>query len=208
MEAEAQLLEVLVDAQSQGFLGPGDPKNHLSHTLGFADAVLSCGPPPERFTDLGTGGGVPGLVLAALWPGTTAGLIESSARRCAALRTWIEQLGLEDRVEVLEGRADSWARNPNVRESFDLVTARSFARPGITAEIGSGLVRVGGLLVVSEPPSGSDERWPKDLVGELGFAPAVAVVAREAHYACLRKTQAAGDKVPRQAARLRKRPLF
>ena len=69
-------------------------------------------------------------------------------------------------------------------------------------------MRVGGLLVVSEPPSGSDERWPKDLVGELGFAPAVAVVAREAHYACLRKTQAAGDKVPRQAARLRKRPLF
>jgi 16S rRNA (guanine527-N7)-methyltransferase len=208
VEAGAQLLEVLVDAQSQGFLGPGDPKSHLSHALGFADAVQSCGPPPDRFTDLGTGGGVPGLVLAALWPEAEAGLIESSARRCAALRAWIEQLGLEDRVEVFEGRADSWARNPSVRESFDLVTARSFARPGITAEIGSGLARIGGLLVVSEPPSGSDERWPKDLVGELGFAPAVAVVARDAHYACLRKTQAAGDKVPRQAARLRKRPLF
>ena len=208
MEAEAQLLEILVDAQSQGFLGPGDPAGHLSHALGFADAVLTCGPPPGRFTDLGTGGGVPGLVLAALWPEAQAGLIESSARRCAALRGWIERLGLEDRVEVLEGRADSWARNPSRRESFDLATARSFARPGITAEIAAGLVRVGGLLVVSEPPSGSDDRWPKDLVGELGFAPAVAVVAREAHYACLRKTQVAGDKVPRQAARLRKRPLF
>jgi 16S rRNA (guanine527-N7)-methyltransferase len=208
VDAEAQLLEVLVDAQSQGFLGPGDPASHFSHALGFADAVLSCGPAPERFTDLGTGGGVPGLVLAALWPEAQAGLIESSARRCVALRAWVEQLGLEDRVEVLEGRADSWARNPSRRESFDLVTARSFARPGITAEISSGLVRIGGLLVVSEPPSGSDERWPKDLVEQLGFAPAVAVVARDAHYACLRKTQAAGDKVPRQAARLRKRPLW
>jgi 16S rRNA (guanine527-N7)-methyltransferase len=208
VEAEAQLLEVLVDAQSQGFLGPGDPANHLAHALGFADAVLSCGPAPDSFTDLGTGGGVPGLVLAVLWPEASAGLIESSARRCAALRIWVERLGLEGRVEVLEGRADSWARNPSRRESFDLVTARSFARPGITAEIGSGLVRIGGLLVVSEPPAGSGERWPKDLVGELGFAPAVAVVARDAHYACLRKTRAAGDKVPRQAAPLRKRPLF
>jgi 16S rRNA (guanine527-N7)-methyltransferase len=209
VEAEAQLLDILVDAQAQGFLGPGDPAGHLSHALGFADAVLACGPPPpERFTDLGTGGGVPGLVLAALWPETHAGLIESSARRCAALRGWIEQLGLEDRVEVLEGRADSWARNPSARETFDLVTARSFARPGITAEIAAGLVRIGGLLVVSEPPSGSEERWPPDLVAELGFAPAVAVLARDAHYACLRKTQAAGDKVPRQAARLRKRPLW
>ena len=61
---------------------------------------------------------------------------------------------------------------------------------------------------MSEPPSGSEDRWPKDLVGELGFAPAVPVLARDAHYACLRKTQAAGDKVPRQAARLRKRPLW
>ena len=208
MDSEAQLLEVLLDAQAQGFLGPGDPASHLSHALGFADAALTCGPPPERFADLGTGGGVPGLVLAALWPESNAGLIESSARRCTALRTWIEQLGLGDRVEVLEGRADSWARNPSRRETFDLVTARSFARPGITGEIAAGLVRIGGILVVSEPPTGSEDRWPKDLVGQLGFAPAVPVLARDAHYACLRKTLAAADKVPRQAARLRKRPLF
>jgi 16S rRNA (guanine527-N7)-methyltransferase len=208
VEAEAQLLEVLRDAQSQGFLGPGDPASHLAHALGFADAALACGPAPAHFTDLGTGGGEPGLVLAALWPEAEAALIESSARRCEALRTWILQLGLGDRVAVLEGRADSWARNPTRRETFDLVTARSFARPAITAEIASGLVRIGGIVVVSEPPSGSDERWPKDLVGQLGFAPAIPVLAREAHYACLRKTQAAGDKVPRQAARLRKRPLW
>jgi 16S rRNA (guanine527-N7)-methyltransferase len=208
VDAEAQLLEVLLDAQSQGFLGPGDPASHLAHALGFADATLTCGPAPERFADLGTGGGVPGLVLAALWPETVAGLIESSARRCAALRIWITQLGLGDRVEVLEGRADSWARNPVRRETFDLVTARSFARPAITAEIAAGLVRLGGILVVSEPPTGSEDRWPRDRVGELGFAPAVPILARDAHYACLRKTQLAGAKIPRQAARLRKRPLF
>ncbi len=207
MEVEARLLEILASAQSQGFLGPGDPASHLAHARGFADAALSCGPPPARYADMGTGGGVPGLVLAALWPDARSALIESSARRCVALRGWVEDLGLT-RVEVLEGRADSWARDPAHRETFDLVTARSFARPGITLEIAAGLACVGGIVVVSEPPVAAEERWPAHGVEELGFAPAVAVIAREAHYACLRKVRAAGAKVPRQAARLRKRPLF
>ena len=50
------------------------------------------------------------------------------------------------------GRAEDWAHEPELRETFDLVTARSFARPAVTAEIACGFLKVGGLLVVSEPP--------------------------------------------------------
>jgi len=99
---EAELLEVLGRAQSLRFLGPGDPADHLSHALGFGDAVKThSGTEPARFCDLGTGGGVPGLVLAALWPNSHGALIESAARRCAALEGWSRDLGLQDRVEVL-----------------------------------------------------------------------------------------------------------
>ena len=64
--SETALLEVLSRAQSLRFLGPGDPAEHLSHACGFGDAVAThLGREPDRFCDLGTGGGVPGLVLAA-----------------------------------------------------------------------------------------------------------------------------------------------
>src|ERR1700681_3215457 len=130
MRTEA-ILEILTEAQSQGFLGPGDPALHLSHAMGFAEAARSRAPAPRRYADLGTGGGIPGLVLAAHWPDAEVALFESSARRSRALVGWVAQLGLGDRVRVLEGRAEDWARDASYRESFDLVTARSFAPPAV-----------------------------------------------------------------------------
>ncbi|MGO9877344.1 MAG: 16S rRNA (guanine(527)-N(7))-methyltransferase RsmG [Acidimicrobiia bacterium] len=209
MEHEAELLAVLASAQSRGFLGPGDPVDHLRHAQGFVEAAEShLEAPPARFVDLGTGGGVPGLVLAACWPAATGALVESSTRRCDALGAWVRQLGMEDRVRVLCGRAEVLAHESSIREQFDVTTARSFARPCVTAEIASGFVRVGGLVVVSEPPQPSAARWPPGSLEQLGFGPAGAVVARGAHYACLRKVRSAASSQPRRGAGARKRPLW
>jgi len=209
MDHEAELLAVLASAQSSGFLGPGDPVDHLRHARGFAEAAEShLEVPPARFADLGTGGGVPGLVLAACWPAATGTLIESSTRRCDALGAWVRQLGMEDRVGVLCGRAEVLAHEPSIREQFDVTTARSFARPCVTAEIASGFVRVGGLVVVSEPPEPSASRWPPASLDLLGFGPVDAVVAFGAHYACLRKVRSAASSQPRRGAGARKRPLW
>ena len=76
------LLEILIEAQSLGFLGPGDPASHISHALGFADAALVGAGAPSRFADLGTGGGVPGLVLAECGRRGRGG--RSSSRRFGA----------------------------------------------------------------------------------------------------------------------------
>jgi 16S rRNA (guanine527-N7)-methyltransferase len=201
------ILEILTEAQTLGFLGPGDPAAHIAHALGFADAAVLEAPAPARYADLGTGGGVPGLVLAVHWPDAEVVFIESSARRSSALARWVETLRLGDRVEVLESRAETCAREPGLRESFDLVTARSFARPAVTAEIASGLARIGGRLVVSEPPAG-EGRWPEEGLAALGFAPARAVEARGAHYVCLEKVAAAAAGVPRRPGMPAKRPLW
>ena len=106
---------------------------------------------------------------------------------------------------VLERRAEEVAQDPELRETFDLVTARSFARPGSRRRSRAGLVRVDGLLVVSEPPAG-EGRWPDAPLARLGFAPAVVVEARGAHYACVRKQEPASAGLPRPAGKLRKRP--
>ena len=206
---EADLLAVLGRAQSLRFLGPGDPADHLSHALGFRDAVAShLGTEPDRFCDLGTGGGVPWLVLAAMWPSAQGALIESAARRCAALEGWSRDLGIQDRVEVLHGRAEHWAHVEGYRESFQVVTARSFARPAITAEIATGLVRTGGSVVVSDPPDASPARWPAPELRKLGLGPAMPLVERGAHFSCLDKIHAAAPTTPRSEGRPAKHPLW
>ena len=62
------LTGLLVESRQLGFLGPGPVESHHHHALAFAAAVDE---PPARALDLGAGGGLPGLVLAAaIWPDT------------------------------------------------------------------------------------------------------------------------------------------
>ena len=209
MTPTGALLDILVKAQSLRFLGPGDPAEHLSHALGFADATVGrLGTPPDRLCDLGTGGGVPGLVLAATWPDCHTALIESAARRCAALAEFARELGIDERVEVLQGRAEFWAHEPGYRETFQVVTARSFARPAITAEIASGLVRVGGIVVVSDPPDAPADRWPVDGLHSLRLGPAQSTIERDVHFSSLEKLAPADPGIPRSEGRPAKRPLW
>ena len=201
------LLEALQRARERGFLGPGEVSRHLDHSLGFVEVARSVlGAPPARLADLGTGGGVPGLVLAAAWPETDVVLVESSIRRADALRAEAEALGL-DRVRVVESRAEEEAHAPGSRERFDLVTARSFAPPPVTAEIAAGFAAVGGIVLVSEPP-GAGDRWPEEPLGQLGLDSPRFSTARAAHFVWLRKTRATPADRPRRRGRAAKRPLW
>jgi 16S rRNA (guanine527-N7)-methyltransferase len=205
------LHEALERARIAGFLGPGRVEAHLGHSEGFAEAAeAALGRAPANFADLGTGGGVPGLVLALRYPGSRGILVESNHRRCWALREAVVRVGLEDRIEVLEQRAEVVARSWDHREQFELVTARSFAEPAVTAEIAAGLVRVGGILVVSEPPdpASASRRWPAHELDGLGFGAAEQVECAQAHFAVVRKLTSSPERFPRRVGRPGKRPLW
>jgi 16S rRNA (guanine527-N7)-methyltransferase len=207
-ETEA-LREALERARAAGFLGPGPIEGHLSHSEGFAAAAeTALGREPANFADLGTGGGVPGLVLALRWTGSHGIFIDSNQRRGAALREAVLGLGLENRIEVLEQRAEVVGRPGPYRERFEVVTARSFAGPAVTAEIAAGLATVGGVLVVSEPPAPAIRRWPPDELAGLGFGPAELVECAQAHFAVVRKFAGAPDRFPRPVGRPAKRPRW
>jgi 16S rRNA (guanine527-N7)-methyltransferase len=206
---EEPLRAVLARARTLGFLGPGSIESHLTHAAGFAiAAVRQLGYAPASMLDLGSGAGIPGLVLAERWPDVRAVLVESGHRRCEHLRREIDNLGWSGRVEVLEERAELTARRPELREQVELVTARSFATPAATAEIATGLVAPGGLLVVSEPPQPDPARWPVAELGALGFGPPRYESAMAAHFACFVKTGSAPAEAPRPVGRPAKRPRW
>jgi 16S rRNA (guanine527-N7)-methyltransferase len=199
---------ILAAARAEGFLGPGPVEAHLDHARGFAEVVAQyVSEPPRRFCDLGSGGGVPGLVLALEWPEAEGLLIESRQRRAAFLRAQLLRLGVEGRVRVLEDRAEHAGHQPGLRERFEVVTARSFAPPAVTAEIASGLVEVGGWVVVSEPPGEMPGRWPIAALSELGLAP-IGTERTGAHFAILTKVRAAPSNRPRAVGIPSKRPLW
>jgi 16S rRNA (guanine527-N7)-methyltransferase len=204
-QPEAPLVAALEDARQRGFLGPGEVEPHIEHALGFADAI---GAEPETLVDLGSGGGLPGLVLAWEWSEVRVTLIEGSVRRAAFLRDAVEWLAFGPRVQVMAQRGEEAGHDPQLREHFVVATARSFGPPAVTAEIGAGLLQVGGMLVVAEPPEMGPERWPRGAAGSFGLADPDFRTGRGAHFARLRKVEAAPTGVPRRTGIPEKRPRW
>ena len=200
---------VLERSRTLGLLGPGPVDPHITHAEGFGvSAEDNLGRIPDSFADLGTGGGIPGLVLGMRWPAARGILVEAGQRRCIFLREAVSELGIGDHVEVIEDRAEVVARSDDFREQFEVVTARSFASPAITAEIGAGLVKVGGVLVVSEPPERDDRRWHAGEVQALGFSSVQVNERPGAHFAGFRKESPVPTRYPRAVGRPAKRPLW
>ncbi len=202
---DQRLVEVLEEAQRRGFLGPGPARFVVEHSVGLAAAV---GEPPSQFLDLGAGGGVPGLVLALEWPDAQGVLLDSRQRSCLFLADAIEQLALGERVTVACGRAEDLARQKTLREAFELVVARSFGPPAVTAECAVGFLTRSGGLIVSEPPASTEERWPAAGLRTLGLTGAQIRHVGGTTVAVLKRTGALGDRWPRRPGIPAKRPLW
>ena len=101
---------------------------------------------PRRALDLGSGGGVPGIVLALARPGVSWTLVDSVGKKADAMRGFIEALDLRN-VTVIAERAESLGRDAAQRDQFDLVAARACASLPVLAEYALPLLRVGGALV-------------------------------------------------------------
>jgi 16S rRNA (guanine527-N7)-methyltransferase len=201
------LVGVLFRSRELGFLGPGDIEEQRSHSRAFGELV---GPFSGEFLDLGAGGGLPGLVLLDLWPSATAVFLDAQERRCRFLRESIETLGWEDRVEIRVGRAEVLSRAAELRGRFDLVVARGFGPPPVTAECAVAFLRPGGRLSVTEPPddASTGSRWETEGLATLGFGAASVRRAVRAGVAEMILEQPVDDRWPRRDGVPGKRPLW
>ena len=98
---------------------PAIAERHITDSLQLLDHL---GTLPATWVDIGSGGGLPGLVVAAALPASTGvTLIESDARKCAFLRTAVRAMDLEN-VEIINRRIESAAP-----QNADIVSARALA---------------------------------------------------------------------------------
>jgi 16S rRNA (guanine527-N7)-methyltransferase len=197
----------LEESRALGYVGPGPIDDQIRHAGAFVSAFATLtGRAPTRFLDLGAGGGLPGLVLAATWR-VPATLLEAMARRAQHLREVAEREGAPPGLAVLEGRAEERAREPGLESAFELVVARSFGPPATTAECAARFISPDGWLLVADPPGSVGERWPLQGLGVLGLEP-VAPVPAEFAVQAVRKVAETPAAYPRRNGTPRKRPLF
>jgi 16S rRNA (guanine527-N7)-methyltransferase len=110
---------------------------------------------PVSALDLGSGGGLPGIVLALARPGMAWTLVDSVHKKVDELAGFVDALDLPN-VALIAERAEILGRGPR-RESFDLVTARACAALPVLAELALPLVRIGGTLLAWKGRIGEDE---------------------------------------------------
>ena len=147
---DSALVEVLEQSQQLGFLGARPIDEVIEHSRAFVAAIQEIGD-GGSVIDMGSGGGVPGLVLAHDLPGLRLDLIDRRAKRTDFLARVVRRLGWSDRVTVTCADVDDVGRiRPRVA---DIVVARGFGPPDVTVVRSSPLGGAVVVFLVGTPPS-------------------------------------------------------
>ena len=100
----------------------------------------------DRVVDIGSGGGLPAIPLALKLPAVQFSLLEANTRKCAFLEHVAATLELAN-VDVLPGRAEELAHQPELREQFERAISRAAAPPPVLLELALPFVKRGGDLI-------------------------------------------------------------
>ena len=95
---------------------------------------LNNSPQNLQCVDVGSGCGLPGLALAIALPSSKITLIESIQRKTSALKSITQNLGLSNRITIINERVESSGHNLNLRNKFDVAMARAVASAPVVAE--------------------------------------------------------------------------
>ncbi len=115
--------------------------NHYADCAALADIL----PKGAKIADIGCGAGFPTLPLSILRPDISILAVDSTAKRINYVNMAKEALGLSN-IEAIAARAEELG-NSEIRESFDIVTARAVATMRILTELCLPLVKIGGKMI-------------------------------------------------------------
>jgi 16S rRNA (guanine527-N7)-methyltransferase len=164
---------------------------HVDESLAALDVIRSFEGP---IVDVGSGGGAPGIPLAAALPEREVTLLEPNRRKCAFLERWARELL---NVQVICGRAEE-----QPVDNWGVAVAKALASPPVATEWCLPLVRPGGAAILFVGPTAEPERVARvaeQLSAELTESPPGLLV--------LRKLGPTPEGFPRRPGVARKRPL-
>ncbi|TNJ62075.1 16S rRNA (guanine(527)-N(7))-methyltransferase RsmG [Paenibacillus hemerocallicola] len=163
--------------------------------------------------DIGSGAGFPSIPLKIVYPHLRVTVIDSLNKRIQFLNHLVETLEL-DHVQCIHGRAEDLARKSELRDSFDLVTARAVARMNVLNEFCLPFVKPSGLFAAMKGSDPEEELREaefslKQLRGEKKstFRFELPIEQSTRHIIVIKKTNATPAKYPRKAGLPLKQPL-
>ncbi|MEA3321537.1 MAG: 16S rRNA (guanine(527)-N(7))-methyltransferase RsmG [Bacillota bacterium] len=106
--------------------------------------------------DVGAGAGFPSIPLKICFPNLKVTIVDSLNKRITFLQNLASELGLKN-VHFVHDRAETFGKNADYREKFDLVTARAVARLSVLSELCLPLVKEGGMFVPMKAAAASEE---------------------------------------------------
>ena len=185
-------LDELVSTPGLTSLSGADARRvHLEESLGAAGVVGEFEGP---IVDVGSGGGAPGIPLAAAFPHREVTLLEANRRKCDFLERWAREL---PNVRVVCGRAEE-----QPVDTWGVAVAKALASPPVAAEWCLPLVASGGAAILFVGPSADADqvgRVAEKLGGELRSTPLGLIV--------LYKLEPTPPGFPRRPGVAKKRPL-
>lgn len=98
----------------------------------------------QNLCDVGSGAGIPGIVLKICFPDLQLTIVESNGKKCQFLQQIVTILKLEN-VNIINQRVEAFAHQ--YRETFDIVIARALASLNILSELCLALVKIDGLFI-------------------------------------------------------------
>ena len=163
--------------------------------------------------DVGTGAGFPGLPIAIMNENCEVLLLDSLNKRINFLNLVVRELGLKN-VETVHSRAEDGARNPELREKFDVATSRAVANMAVLSEFCMPYVKVSGHFVALKGPSLDEElengsNAIKKLGGELHKVIEVTIEGTDLKHNIveIKKVEKCPKAYPRKAGTITKKPL-
>ena len=183
---------------------------HFLDSLSLLD--LECISAGTRLADLGSGAGLPALVLGIALSTLQIVAVESQQKKCAFIDGAAKALRLEN-VEVCCVRAEDYGRGSG-RGAHDVVVSRALAALPVVAELSVPLLASGGTMVAMKGAVSDQERTQAEMaLGILGCGTLHAVRLRSFSQAenrlayLAKKMRATPERYPRRPGMPQKRPL-
>ena len=189
----------------------------IKHFLDSLTVTLALKPPFDTsfsLIDIGTGAGLPGTPLKIVFPAIKLVLLEATAKKAVFLDHIRHKLGLDD-IEIMVGRAEKTAHEPQAREGFDVVLSRGVAALPTLVELTLPFCAIGGRLIAQKKgaidlETSQATRAIKVLGGHLRELKRIDLegLTDERYLVVIDKVSPTPPQYPRRAGVPKKRPLL